>query len=531
MTLTLIVISFNGQPAQAPPSMRFGAGVGTIGRQPGNTLVLPDPERNISRIQAEVIGTPSGQFVIRNVSAAVQMAVGSVMLTQGDSAVLAHDDLIRVGLYVLRAVLIDTADGDATGIDAPSSRSPDPTLADWLPPVASPSWPSPDTRLGTLDADDPFADLLERPAAARPPDPLDPLHPPDPPDPPSMDDLFAAAPAAQPVPADTPPAGPPRLPDDWDPFGLPAAASPPAARQPTAPPATAPAPAPERAEISALVPTAVRPAQPLRIEVFLGPAGTLLALLDERAAAHPDREVADVRPLFTPLAAGTRIELTLECPDAQRIAPTSLALIWQGQTLSVNFQLLPPKQPEGPALLVDVNVFVEGVCIGHLPITLPYVQGAQAMAAAAPANGVAQVGWMPHRRVFMSYSSADRAAVIEATRVLRRFGIEAFMDRLSLEGGEDWEPRLYHELEACDAFMLFWSAAAAGSAWVLKETQCALSRQRASADRRPKIVTHLLGPPPPASPPRGLEALHFNDPMYALWEASRPGQRPADIKA
>ncbi|WP_284620224.1 TIR domain-containing protein [Aquabacterium humicola] len=521
MTLTLIVISFNGQPAQAPASMHFGAGVGTIGRHPGNTLVLPDPERNISRIQAEVIGTPSGQFVIRNVSAAVQMAVGNAMLTQGDSAVLAHDDLIRIGLYVLRVVLIDTADGEATGIVAPSSRSPDPTLADWLPPVESPPWPSPDTRLGTLDADDPFADLLARPPVVRAPDPLDP---------PSMDDLFAPAPAAQPVPADLPPAGLTRLPDDWDPFGLPSAAAPPAAPQPTAPGPTDPGPtasgpAPERAEISALVPTAVRPAQPLRIEVFLGPAGTLLALLDERAAAHPDREAADVRPLFTPLAAGTRIELTLECPDAQRIAPTSLALIWQGQTLSVNFQVLPPKQPEGPALLVDVNVFVEGVCIGHLPITLPYVQGAQAVPAAAPANGVAQVGLMPHRRVFMSYSSDDRAAVIEATRVLRRFGIEAFMDRLSLEGGEDWEPRLYRELEACDAFMLFWSAAAAESAWVLKETQCALSRQRTSADRRPKIVTHLLGPPPPASPPRGLEALHFNDPMYALWEASRSDGR------
>src|SRR5262249_15964855 len=52
--ITLRVTSFNGQPLPAPLSADFPEGGGTIGRGESNRLVLADPERYVSRMQARV---------------------------------------------------------------------------------------------------------------------------------------------------------------------------------------------------------------------------------------------------------------------------------------------------------------------------------------------------------------------------------------------------------------------------------------------------------------------------------------------
>jgi hypothetical protein len=59
--------------------------------------------------------------------------------------------------------------------------------------------------------------------------------------------------------------------------------------------------------------------------------------------------------------------------------------------------------------------------------------------------------------VFISYASADRNEVLARAQVLTSMGVSYFQDILSLDPGERWERALYHHIDECDLFLLFWS--------------------------------------------------------------------------
>ena len=150
--LTLLAVALNEQPLTRPITARFDANGGTIGRADHCTLALPDPERFISRKQAEIVFTAGG-FVIRNVGAANPILVGRRSLAQGETAVVQHGDEVRIGGYELRAqcespVAAVPAAGEARapGGDFSSAIPPaDPRIADRTPPAfhMTPSAPLP----------------------------------------------------------------------------------------------------------------------------------------------------------------------------------------------------------------------------------------------------------------------------------------------------------------------------------------------------------------------------------------------------
>jgi|KBSSwiStaDraftv2_1062776.scaffolds.fasta_scaffold16385_3 hypothetical protein len=277
------------------------------------------------------------------------------------------------------------------------------------------------------------------------------------------------------------------------------------------------APAQHKVEASALVPRSVARSEVFRVEAVLARVGSMTRALTELQAGRDELVSVPSRKLTASVGVGTVIELTLECAQADLVVPKVQSLQWIGTPLTAGFQIrLPAGMPERN-LFADINVFVDRVCVGHLPLTLPVVERPDpADATLVPTSTSFEI---PHR-LFMSYTKDDRAYVLPIARALKEIGVEAFMDRLSLEGGEDWESRLWREIDACDCFMLFWSKESAASEWVQRETLRALQRQREGPHRRPKIVTHLLGKPPPAAPPPALAGLHFNDPAYAIWEAA-----------
>ncbi len=102
MILTLRAVSLNGQPLTQPITARFDASGGTIGRADHSTLALPDPERFISRKQAEIVFV-NGSFLIRNLGVANPVNLGNRVLGNGESAMLADGDDVRIGGYLLRA--------------------------------------------------------------------------------------------------------------------------------------------------------------------------------------------------------------------------------------------------------------------------------------------------------------------------------------------------------------------------------------------------------------------------------------------
>lgn len=285
MTIILQAVSLNEQPLSQPIAARFDGNGGTIGRADHNTMALPDPERHISRVQAEVVAQGAGRpFLIRNLGAANPIFVGNRSLAEGESAPLSPQEPVRIGGYLLRVGMADPTADDSTRAQppqvaaAPAPRPAAPARAP-MPPVPAPPASSADPFAdlfaggGASSGQDPFADLMS-PAPPPPPmAPPPPVHaappppvfaPPPPPAPPPTPSR-SPAPAADPFAdlfasgggssgqdpfADLMPAAPAgvtpgsaalaaaptalpnaRLPDDFDPF----APAPPPAAAPSAP--------------------------------------------------------------------------------------------------------------------------------------------------------------------------------------------------------------------------------------------------------------------------------------------------------
>ena len=206
MHLTVRAISLNDLPITQPIAARFGPQGGSIGRADSNTLALPDPERRISRRQADVSLSPAG-YVIKNVGSANPIIVREQSLAQGESAALCHGDQVRIGGYLLD-VSSDGGDDDLTTLERAERHPVDPfaPLRSSGParegPALAPSSPLTGLSVAVSPAS-PFADLLGGPVPS-------------------------PASAAAPLTGSSPLS---RLPDDFDPFA-------------PAPPSAVPAPAP-----------------------------------------------------------------------------------------------------------------------------------------------------------------------------------------------------------------------------------------------------------------------------------------------
>ena len=255
MTLTLRAVSLNDQPLTQPITAHFDAQGGTIGRADQSTLALPDPERHISRRQADIVAAADG-YRIKNVGSANPILVRGQALGQGESALLSHRDSVRIGGYLLEvtddaadAVRASTITQGRAAVDARSAAAQAPRTGGG---AAQPQAGGLGDLGAPLSSSNPFADLMgdPTPAPSFAPSPVPapparapiaslaapiaaPVAPPvalpalprtaDP-----FADLFGTAPpAASGVPASSaawgapPPAMAARLPDDFDPFAAP----------------------------------------------------------------------------------------------------------------------------------------------------------------------------------------------------------------------------------------------------------------------------------------------------------------------
>jgi len=201
------VVSYQGAAPADRMAAVFGKDGGTIGRGDGNTLMLPDPNRFVSRLQAKV-ELVDGRLMITNASSANPLLVNDHEVDAGTGATLADGDELRIGLYLLRVRRLGIA-GDDDAADKtqlsmvvppslPAARDTAPAHSRIAAPatqLASPSVvaSSPiavDPSLGPLDPlqisigatnADPFADLIPggspvagREAAPATPSPLPP---------------------------------------------------------------------------------------------------------------------------------------------------------------------------------------------------------------------------------------------------------------------------------------------------------------------------------------------------------------------
>ncbi|MFM2068749.1 MAG: type secretion system-associated domain protein TagH, partial [Pseudomonadota bacterium] len=96
--ILLTVKSYNGAPTDVAPASFDELG-GTIGRADNNHLVLPDPERTISRVHAKVSYRADGYTIVDNGSNPI--SINGSPLGSGREHVLAAGDQVQIGGYVL----------------------------------------------------------------------------------------------------------------------------------------------------------------------------------------------------------------------------------------------------------------------------------------------------------------------------------------------------------------------------------------------------------------------------------------------
>ena len=62
--------------------------------------------------------------------------------------------------------------------------------------------------------------------------------------------------------------------------------------------------------------------------------------------------------------------------------------------------------------------------------------------------------------------------------------------------GARWRDEIFRKIDQCDLFLLFWSAAARNSNWVIKEAERAIALQAAQQGQEPDIAVIVLDGPP-----------------------------------
>ncbi|CAM4117208.1 type VI secretion system-associated FHA domain protein TagH [Roseateles saccharophilus] len=163
--IVLSVSSYNGAPTE-PREASFDELGGTIGRATTNQLVLPDPDRTISRVHAQVVLRNGSFAVVDRGSNAI--SVNGAPLGNGREAPLKPGDTINIGGYVIQVraghqTVAKDPFGDLFGSPppraaAPASYAPLPPAPAFFappPPVAPAAAATP---VGAIPADwDPFA--------------------------------------------------------------------------------------------------------------------------------------------------------------------------------------------------------------------------------------------------------------------------------------------------------------------------------------------------------------------------------------
>jgi predicted component of type VI protein secretion system len=181
--LVIEAIAVRGQPVAEPLRATFDENGGTIGRGSASTLVLPDPDRHISRTQA-TIGFQAGAFVITDTGTLNPLTVNGRALGGGVNARLKDGDELTVGPYRLRV-----------HVDGIAQRTPGGTTPPMDPRGARGTIPPIDHPAGGAIKDDPLAIFGAAPSSGTSSDPFADLIPSSPPpqDSESPDQAAAAA--------------------------------------------------------------------------------------------------------------------------------------------------------------------------------------------------------------------------------------------------------------------------------------------------------------------------------------------------
>jgi hypothetical protein len=136
----------------------------------------------------------------------------------------------------------------------------------------------------------------------------------------------------------------------------------------------------------------------------------------------------------------------------------------------------------------------------------------------------------PARRVFISYSSADRHRVDGLERLLDLFGHKVFLDFKQIRLGSRWTDEIKSALDQTDTTLVYWTRSASSSEWVRNEYEYFLTRH----PKRP-LVPIVGDETPLAEPLKERQSMTFVPVINELLELKRSmeatGRKKAEIQA
>ncbi|KQP13696.1 toll/interleukin-1 receptor domain-containing protein [Pseudorhodoferax sp. Leaf267] len=280
----------------------------------------------------------------------------------------------------------------------------------------------------------------------------------------------------------------------------PAAWAPHASAQPVVPPAA-------EVRFAASAPRTARPGRAL-VARFLAYAeadeAQALARLGNTAGQQVESGLGGL-----PVAVGAELDIAVSGANLQvEGAPRCVQrLVWRGGVQRLDFEVEPTAGFDGGMLRLDV--LLDGLVLARIRLTLACATDTSTPAA----DDQHSSGHRLARKAFASYASADRQRVLDRVASVRlASALQIFLDCHDLFPGQAWQPRLAQEIDGCDAFLLFWSDAAAASTWVRWEWERALHKHG---------LAHLQFHPLDngVTPPPELAELHADDPLMDLRQA------------
>jgi hypothetical protein len=261
----------------------------------------------------------------------------------------------------------------------------------------------------------------------------------------------------------------------------------------------------ENAEVSVFSEERLQRASQALVQVFIHAKADRDAAAKESAQRDESSTCRGRHTLAVDVEVGTAITLHLTSSGLEIKQPVQ-TVTWNGKLESVSYAVRAPNDAPLGKVICTLSVSVRDIPVGYVRFTVTIEED-----RGNPKTSF--VGDSAHRyeRAFISYASKDRSEVLKRIPMLRIHRIEFFQDLLSLEPGDEWEERIYEEIESSDLFLLFWSSAALDSEWVKREWMHALKCRGSGKDGTPDIYPVLIEGPPVPSPPEELKRFHFRD--------------------
>jgi|KBSSwiStaDraftv2_1062776.scaffolds.fasta_scaffold04275_4 predicted component of type VI protein secretion system len=155
--LTITVLTYNEVPVAPTVTARFDEKGGTIGRSPDCTLLLPDPERVISRTHALIV-LHEGRYMVRDQGTTVPVMVNGRAVGRGRDHPLTTGDELRIAGYALRVETAGSARADVdVSADETTTILREGTLLSWSEDGAA----VPDNRIATVIVPSPEDEAVE----------------------------------------------------------------------------------------------------------------------------------------------------------------------------------------------------------------------------------------------------------------------------------------------------------------------------------------------------------------------------------